>query len=223
MAAVLWLDFDGVAVDGDLTGAILEEFGGNAWREAQEALAAGEISVEQAHARGVSAFEAEREAVEDRVRALAQPRDGFADLVGWAQWHGWLPVVVTTSFDVCVDTVLDELGLDRVTRHCGRSRTVYRWRLAYQSPKGIEIEERFLLAYANAFARAGDLVVHVGADAGGADAASSAFAVFAASGLADAIGGAETRLHTFHSLAEVQATLDREAEAWRASFGAATA
>ena len=49
-----------------------------------------------------------------------------------------------------------------MTRHCGRTRQVYRWRLTYASPRGVELEEGFLLSYAAALRDAGDLVVYVG-------------------------------------------------------------
>ena len=161
MASVLWLDFEGVVVEAGLTDAIVGEY-------AAQPPAAGTQGDEAALAAALGQFEAPREEVESRVREVARIRPGFEELVGWAQWHGWLPIVVSTAPDVCVETVLDEPGFDRIARHCGRTRQVYRWRLTYASPRGVELEEGFLLSYAAALRDAGDLVVYVGAqDAGG--------------------------------------------------------
>ena len=212
MAAVLWLDFEGVAVEAGLTDAIVAEF-------AARPPEPGAATPETALAAAVAEIEAPREEVEARVRELARPRAGFADLVGWAQWRGWLPVVVTLAPDVCVDAVLDEAGFDRVTRHCGRTRQVYRWRLTHASPRGVELDEGFLLSYAAAFRDAGDCVVHVGAGAEGAEAARLAVAVCATGPLREALAG-DGRVRPFDALDEARALLEREGEAWRAAFAA---
>lgn len=215
MASVLWLDFEGVVVEPGLNAAVIAEFG----RVPDETSG----TIEQALVASVSEFDADRDEVVEHVRQIARPVPGLADLVGWAQWHGWLPIVVTTALDVCVDTVLDDAGLDRVTRHCGRTRQVYRWRLSYASPRGVELEEGFLNSYAATFRAAGDLVVHVGGGVDSAQAARSAYAVCAGSPLRDALGDGHERLHSFETLAEVTEILDREGEAWRASFSSTTA
>ena len=158
MASVLWLDFEGVVVEAGLTDAIIGEYGPGA--DAGANTSEGELAA------AIAQFEAPREEVESRVRELARLRPGFEELIGWAQWHGWLPIVVSSAPDVCVETVLEDPGFDRVTRHCGRTRQVYRWRLTYASPRGVELEEGFLLSYAAALRDAGDLVVHVGAEGG---------------------------------------------------------
>lgn len=212
MASVLWLDFEGVVVEAGLTDAIIAEFG----RTAPEA-AAGDGAPERSLAAAIAEFEAPREDVESRVRDLARLRPGFEDLVGWAQWHGWLPIVVSTAPDVCVETVLEGSGFDRVTRHCGRTRQVYRWRLTYASPRGVELEEGFLLSYAAALRDAGDLVVYVGDQAGGEQAARTAFASCTGGALREALGDRE-RGHGFREPDEVRALLEREGEAWRAAF-----
>jgi phosphoglycolate phosphatase-like HAD superfamily hydrolase len=213
MASVLWLDFEGVVVEAGLTDAIIAEYGLGA--------DAGANASEPALAAAIARFEAPREEVESRVRELARPRPGFEELIGWAQWHGWLPIVVSTAPDVCVETVLEDPAFDRVTRHCGRTRQVYRWRLTYASPRGVELEEGFLLSYAAALRDAGDLVVHVGAQPGGEQAARLAHATCTAGPLREALGEGE-RAHGFETLEDVRAVLEREGEGWRASFATGT-
>ena len=212
MASVLWLDFEGVVVEAGLTDAIIAEY-------AVQPPAAGTQGEEATLAAALGQFEAPREEVESRVRDLARIRPGFEELVGWAQWHGWLPIVVSTAPDVCVETVLEEPGFDRVARHCGRTRQVYRWRLTYASPRGVELEEGFLLSYAAALRDAGDLVVYVGAQPAGGVAAGLAYARCASGALRESLGEGE-RTSGFESLEDVQEVLEREGEGWRAAFAA---
>ena len=214
MASVLWLDFEGVVVDAGLTDAVVAEF-------AVHPPATATDGSEQALAAAFAEFEAPREEVEARVRELARPRPGFEELVGWAQWHGWLPMVVSTAPDICVETVLEDPGLDRVARHCGRTRQVYRWRLTYASPRGVELDEGFLLSYAAALRDAGDLVVHVGAQAAGEQPARLAFASCAGGALREALGEGE-RAYAFETLGDVRELLEQEGEAWRAAFASGT-
>lgn len=213
MASVLWLDFEGVVVEAGLTDAIVAEFGAGA-------ADSGSSGSEQALAAAVAHFEAPREEVEARVRELARVRPGFEELLGWAQWHGWLPIVVSTAPDVCVETVLEDAAFDRVTRHCGRTRQVYRWRLTYASPRGVELEEGFLLSYAAALRDAGDLVVYIGEQAEGEEAARLAYATCTGGPLREALGAGE-RAYEFEKPGDVSELLEREGEAWRASFATA--
>ena len=215
MASVLWLDFEGVVVEAGLTDAIIEEF-------AVSPPASGARGSEPALAAAIGEFEAPREDVETRVRELARPVPGFEELVGWAQWHGWLPIVVSTAPDVCVETVLEDPAFDRVARHCGRTRQVYRWRLTYASARGVELEEGFLLSYASALRDTGDLVVYVGADVSGEQAARVAFASCAGGALREILGEGE-RTYGFETLGDVEALLEREGEAWRAAFASGAA
>ncbi len=215
MASVLCLDFEGVVVEAGLTEAIVSEF---ALRP--PAAAGGDPELKLAAALGE--FEAPRDEVEARVRELARLRPGLDDLLGWAQWHGWLPVVVTLAPDVCVETALEDARFDRVALHCGRTRQVYRWRLTYASPRGIDLEEGFRLSYAAAFRDAGDLVVYVGAQAEGVAAARMAAGVCASGSLLEALGGddndAGEHVYAFETLDDVRAVLEREGEAWKAAF-----
>ncbi len=210
MASVLWLDFEGVVVEAGLTDAIVAEFGASP-------PASGTGGGEVALAAAVGEFEAPREEVEARVRELARLRPGLDELLGWAQWHGWLPIVVSTAPDVCVETALEDARFDRVTRHCARTRQVYRWRLTYASPRGVELEEGFLLSYAAALRDTGDLVLYVGEQTGGEQAARIAYASCTSGPLRAALGKGE-RAYACETLDDVRELLEREGEALLAAF-----
>ncbi|GAB4320995.1 MAG: hypothetical protein Kow0010_01130 [Dehalococcoidia bacterium] len=221
MAAIVWLDFEGAVVGDGLTAAFFEAFAPSIWAGVRDAPGRGEMTREQALIAAMGAVEAPEDAMRAWVRDHARVAPDLYDLTDWAHWHGWLPIVVSTAPDLLVDTVLDDLGLDRITRHCPRAQFHYRWRLTYFSPRGVEIEDRFAVAYAAAFRRAGDFVAYVGADPAGSEAAQLAQVTFARDGLLHALGGPDGRIREWTSLRDVKDALDREGEAWLATFSTA--
>lgn len=225
MAAVLALDFDDTIVTNNVTHLLFERFAGPEWREADAAYRAGRLSVEESNAAAFAAIDIDvsREEMAAFVLDIAEVRDGFLELVGWAQWHGWHLAVVSNGLDIAVDAVLDHFGLDRVARHCGRTRRAYRWQVRYQSPRGIEVRERFKVAYVASFLQAGDFVAYAGDGASDVEAASLAHAVFARSTLLERLSGSDRRPYPFETFNDVRAVLEQEAGAWLASCSSTTA
>ena len=78
-------------------------------------------------------------------------REGFLHLTDWAHWHGWLAVVVSNGFNLYVDPILDDLGLDRVARHVGRRALRLSLAGELPQPSGHRVQEGFKLGYAAAF------------------------------------------------------------------------
>lgn len=220
MAAVLCLDFDDTLVLDNTSRQLYERFGGPGWREAADAYASGRVSVEQYNAAALDTIDISvtREEIAAFVLEVARPRTGLLDLYGWAQWHGWQFAVVSNGFDLYIDPVLDHLGMDRVARHCGRTMRAYRWRVRYLSPRGIELEEGFKLAYAAAFRDAGDFVVYAGDGASDVAAARLAPVVFARDTLLARLQGEHPRLYPFETFDDVRSVLEREADGWLAEF-----
>lgn len=223
MAAVLCLDFDDTVVLDNTARQLFERFAALGWREAEARYHAGELSVEQFNAAALDLVDASLEELCAFVSEVARPREGLLELTDWAHWHGWLPIVVSNGFDFYVNTVLDALGLDRVARHAGRARFDYRWRVTYLSPRGIELQEGFKVAYAGSFRGAGDFVVYVGDGASDVPAAELAPVVFARDTLWERLNGLHPRIYPFETFHDVVTVLDREAEAWLASFSSTTA
>jgi len=222
VANVICLDFDDTVVLDNTARQVFEHFAAPGWRNAEAAYHAGKLSVEQFNAAAMDLIEAPLEEVQAYVREVARLRDGFLDLIDWAHWHGWLPIVVSNGFDFYVDAVLDDLQLDRVARHTGRTRFDYRWRVTYLSPRGLEVQEGFKLSYAAAFRGAGDFVTYVGDGASDVEAARLAHVVFARSTLLERLKDVHPRIYPFETFRDVIAVLDREAEAWLASFPSET-
>lgn len=216
---MLCLDFDDTVVLDNTARQIFERFAAPGWREHEAAYKAGRSSVEQFNAAAMDLVEASEEEIRTFVREVARPRGGLLALTDWAHWHGWLTIVVSNGFDLYVDTVLDGLGLDRVARHAGRARFLYRWRVTYLSPRGVEIEEGFKLSYAAAFKGAGDFVVYVGDGESDVEAARMAPVVFARDTLLARLREEHPAIYPFETFDDVVAVLDREAEGWLAKVG----
>jgi 2-hydroxy-3-keto-5-methylthiopentenyl-1-phosphate phosphatase len=216
VASIICLDFDDTIVLDNTARQIFERFADPSWKEREAEYKAGRLSVEQFNAAAFDLVDPSVTGAELRsfVREVARPRPGLAALVDWAHWNGWLLVVVSNGFDFYVDTVLDDLGFDRIARHAGRTRNEYRWRVRYLSPRGIEIEDAFKLSYARAFKDAGDFVAYAGDGASDVPAARMAGAVFARSTLWERLCGEHPRVYVFESFDDIVGVLERDAQAW---------
>lgn len=223
MANLLCLDFDDTIVLDNTMRQIMDRFGQPEWNEIGARYDRGELSVEQANSACLDLVQAEPDVIRAYVREVARPREGMRELADWAHWNGWLMTVVSNGFDLYVDPVLDELGLDRVARHTGRARKEYRWRVRYYSPRGIEVQSGFKLSYATAFRNAGDFVVYVGDGTSDVDPARLAAVVFGRDALWERLKDEHPAIYPFGTFHDVIAVLDREADGWLASFSSTTA
>ena len=217
MAAILCLDFDYTIVLDNTSRQVFEQFAAAGWPDLEAAYQRGEMTVEQYNAAAFATVEATAEEIVAFVRSVARPRPGLRELNAWAARNGWLVSVVSNGLDLCVDPVLDDLGLDRVARHCGRTSRGYRWRVAYFSPRGVELQQGFKLAYASAYRQGGDFVAYVGDGASDVAAARLAGAVFARDTLWRELRDEHHRIYPFESFDEVTAILEREASGWLAA------
>lgn len=223
MANVICLDFDDTIVLDNTARQLFERFAAPGWRQLEDDYHAGRLSVEQFNAAAFDLIEAPEDELRSYVRRVTRVRPGFTDLIDWAQWNDWLALVVSNGFDFYVDEVLRGLGLDRVMRHAGRTRKEYRWRVRYLSPRGIEVQEGFKVAYAASLKAAGDLVVYIGDGASDVEAARLAPVVFARDTLLARLEGRHERVFPFETFTDVVEVLQQEADSWLASFSSTTA
>jgi HAD superfamily phosphoserine phosphatase-like hydrolase len=216
VANILCFDFDDTIVLDNTTRQVFGRFAPPTWRDLEARYHAGKCSVEQFNAAALDLVEAPREEIEQYVRKVARPRPGLLELCDWAHWHDWLTVVVSSGFDLYINPILDDLGLDRIARHAGRAHRGYRWRVTYYSPRGIELQEGFKLSYAHAFKQSGDFVAYLGDGASDVAAASISPVVFARSTLLERLSGRHERLFAFDTFHDVTGILEREAAGWLA-------
>ena len=216
MANIICLDFDDTIVLDNTAQQVFERFADPKWRDFEAQYHAGRLSVEQYNAAALDLVDVAVTGAELRefVGEVARPRPGLGELVDWAHWHEWPVVVVSNGFDFYVDTVIASLGLDRIAAHAGRTRNEYRWRVRYLSPRGIELQDGFKLAYARAFKDSGDFVAYAGDGASDIAAARLAGAVFARSTLLERLSGEHPRVFPFETFHDVVAVLERDAAAW---------
>lgn len=215
MANLLCLDFDDTIVLDNTARQLFERFADPAWRGFEDRYHAGGLSVEQFNAAALDLVEAPREEIVAYVGERARPRAGLLELYDWAHWNDWVVAVVSNGFDLYIDPIVDNLGLDRLVRHAGRTERGYRWRARYYSPRGIELQDGFKLAYAHAFRQAGDFVAYVGDGASDLAAASLAPVVFARSTLLEHLRDTREQVFSFETFDDVTAVLEREAAGWQ--------
>jgi len=223
VTGILCFDFDDTIILENSTRLLLERFGSGDWQRLEADYHAGKMSVEQFNIASFDLVEATEEQLIDAVRESVHLRDGFVELCDWAHWNGWLPVVISNGYDFCLETVLGPLGLDRVARHAGRTRFNYRWRVRYDSPRGIEIQEGFKVAYAAAFKNAGDCVVYFGDGASDVPAAKMATAVFARDTLLERLAAHYRPVYPFESFRDAIPVLEKEGPGWLESSSSTTA
>jgi 2-hydroxy-3-keto-5-methylthiopentenyl-1-phosphate phosphatase len=222
VANLICLDFDDTITLDNTARQLFERFAAPGWQELEAKLRAGDLTVEQYNAAALDLVEADETALRNFALEVARLRPGFLELIDWAHWNDWLPVVVSNGFDLYVDTILDAHRLDRVPRHCGRTWFAYRWRVRYDSPRGVELQDGFKLAYARAFRDLGDVVVYVGDGASDVAAARLAPVVFARSTLQERLAGEHPGLYPFETFHDIIPVLEREATRWSASFSSTT-
>jgi 2-hydroxy-3-keto-5-methylthiopentenyl-1-phosphate phosphatase len=219
MTGTLCIDFDDTLVEGEIFEAVMDRFGSPTWRELREERRAGRMTVEQLCTAAFGTVEATREELRALALEVARPRPGLLELTDWAHWNGWNVAVVSNGFDVYIDPVLDSLGLDRVSRHCGRTRFAYRWRVSYLTPRGVEVQSGFKVSYAAAFKQAGDFVTWMGDGDGDVAAARASEAVFGRAHLWETLRGEHPRIFPFETFHDVVTVLEREGEGWLEGFG----
>jgi 2-hydroxy-3-keto-5-methylthiopentenyl-1-phosphate phosphatase len=214
MANVLCLGFDDAIVLDNTARQIFERFAAPGWRDAEAAYQAGRMSEEEFNAAALDLVTAPRGELTAYVRAVARVRPGFMELLDWVHWNDWLAMVVSNGFDFSVDAVLDGLGIDRITRHAGRTRREYRWRVAYYSPRGVEVRAGFKLSYVAALKGAGDFVAYVGGGASDVEATTLADVVFARSTLLERLDVTRKRVFAFDTFDDVRSVLESESVGW---------
>lgn len=223
MAGTICIDFDDTIVKNDLAAQILERFAGPGWPELRERRRARLLTLEQYSAAALDLVQATREELVEFALDAAEPRDGLLELLDWAHWNGWNAAVVSNGWNLYIDPVLERLGADRLARHCGRASFVYRWRLRYLSPRGIELVDGFKTSYASEFKQVGDALVWVGDGPSDLEPAELSDAVFARDALLAELHGRRDRLYEFADLGDVVTVLEQEGRQWLESFSSTTA
>lgn len=223
MANMLCLDFDDTVVLKDIAAQVLERFAPPGWKDLRIRRRSGELSLEQYSAAALALIETQRDEIVEFALSVAEPRDGFMELLDWAHWNDWQPAVVSNGWDLYIDPILAKLGADRVMRHCGRTRFAYQWQLRYFSPRGVELADGFKLSYISSYREHGDFVAFVGDGLSDVAPARLAHTVFGRDVLWEELRGVHGRIRPYETFHDVRETLEQESQEWLASFSSTTA
>lgn len=109
-------DFDGTITCRDTLHLIVEEFGTRGlWAAIEPRLLAGEVTLEQAMQEEFATVRATPGQVRDLVLREAGLREGFRELVAWAEAGGHRLIVFSSGFRSVIDAALGHWGLGHLT------------------------------------------------------------------------------------------------------------
>lgn len=115
-ALLIACDFDGTITQKDTLRLIVARFGSaEVWAQIEPRLRRGEVTLEHAMELEFAAVHATPDDVRAFVREEALIRDGFAELVEWAEAAGHRVVVLSSGFRTVIDCVLGAVGLGGLT------------------------------------------------------------------------------------------------------------
>ena len=109
---LLAVDFDGTITMRDTLHVIVDVYGrAGVWDELEPDLVAGRITIEEAMSEQFRTVTATPDEVSALIRERAGVRDGFTDLVEFAEQRGHRLVVMSAGFRSVIDLVMGDLGL----------------------------------------------------------------------------------------------------------------
>jgi 2,3-diketo-5-methylthio-1-phosphopentane phosphatase len=115
MRATVFVDFDGTITEHDLLDRIAQTFGDpDVYREVDEALDEGRISLNEVLRREFEPVRAPLDEVVAWVLAHASIRSGFRELLARARERGWRVVIVSSGFRELIEPVLEREGISGV-------------------------------------------------------------------------------------------------------------
>jgi 2,3-diketo-5-methylthio-1-phosphopentane phosphatase len=197
----LVLDFDGTVTETDLLDTIAREFGDPVvYREVEEGLHTGTVSLRECITREFEPVTAPLEEIVEWVLANVRVRPGFRELVEAAHARGWRVVVLSSGFEELIQPVLRQLGVEVELVANTVDATAEGWRVHWRETTACAVcgEE----CKRGALPGSGE-VVYVGDGISDRCAALASDRVFATRGLArylDERGTAYERFDDFHDV-----------------------
>lgn len=108
-------DFDGTITRRDTLHLIVEEFGTRGlWAAIEPRLRAGEVTLEQAMQEEFATVRATPAQVRELILREAGLREGFPELVAWAEERGHRLIVFSSGFRSVIEAALGHWGLGRL-------------------------------------------------------------------------------------------------------------
>ncbi|MFQ5838940.1 MAG: HAD-IB family phosphatase [Thermoplasmata archaeon] len=111
MSLVVLCDFDGTVVDIDTAEFVLAEFAEEGWREFDEQLEKGEITLEECLRRQFSSVRVPERLMLEKLERVATLRPGFEKLVAHCRTRSLPLIIVSGGLDFCIRHLLGLNGL----------------------------------------------------------------------------------------------------------------
>ena len=131
----VFVDFDGTIAPSDATDMLFEQFADPSWREVEEEWQAGVIGSRECMTRQVSLLRATPQELVAAAREVGVDR-GFPNFVRECARNGVGMMVVSDGFDIVIDAVLRDAGLN-VPFHANHLESTGgdRWRVTFPSAR----------------------------------------------------------------------------------------
>ncbi|MBI3333095.1 MAG: HAD-IB family phosphatase [Candidatus Omnitrophica bacterium] len=104
-------DFDGTVTRQDTLVEILNRFGSPRWREIQERVVSGELSIREGLEAEMRTVKASSEELRSLLRDRVEVDPAFHAFLKRVRAHGIPLVCLSGGFDLCLETVLTQVGL----------------------------------------------------------------------------------------------------------------
>lgn len=203
-------DFDGTITRRDTLHLIIEEFGDRAvWDALEPDLLAGRIRVEDAMEREFATVRAGLDEVRRMLRRRAGIRDGFHELVRWAEETGNRVIVFSNGFASVIADLLGRAGLGHLEVHSHDAEFTPEGARLIWAGRGerCSLCDRPCKRFDLARVREGATVAYIGDGVSDRCVAEAADVVFARAGLADYLAERSVPFIPFDDFHEVRAHL----------------
>lgn len=210
--AVIFVDFDGTAAEEIASNRLLDRFAQGSWRELDEKLLAGEISLKECVLRQFPMLVGTREEMAEFCRRELRLRPGFKEFVEYCRDRGSEIKVVSEGLDFMIEAMLEREGLSDLPVYADRA-IFHSRRLTVELPHfredcGCEVgncKRAHVLAHRGHF----DSIVYIGDGSNDLCPAREADLVFARRHLAELCSAQDIDYKPFEDFYEVKERMIR--------------
>jgi 2-hydroxy-3-keto-5-methylthiopentenyl-1-phosphate phosphatase len=166
MKKVIQCDFDGTLTIGEVSRLLLEEFAEGDWQKLTKDYIDGKISVQDCNIKQFAMVKSDKKTIIDFLTnsGRVEIRPGFYELFEYLTREGFDVVIVSNGLRLYIETILHDLGIERVDVYAARSWfSPYGVEITYPGPDGTHITDGFKEFYSRLLREKGyDLMYYVG-------------------------------------------------------------
>lgn len=181
---IIQCDFDGTITRNNLSVLLREKFARGDWQKIDSDYLQGHLTVEQSNRLQYTLVKEPKEKLQEFVRQHIELRPGFLEFVSYCQDTDIPLVIVSSGLDFYIETVLNEIGMQDLELHCGRTSFSRDGIIvSYYDPTGNIITEGFKKKYLTWLRNRDNRIAYLGDGLSDLEAASHADYVFATGNL----------------------------------------